>query len=124
MWIRRTWAWRQWRRRRGIRGRATWQSLLYEEDSGPDVYVRMDTVLASAPLLPMPTVVPPPIVGSCERRRGTFHAAQVVNEHRVSHRGQQQALELAVALERFELQPLGSVAWDLGLDAPMLGGHV
>ena len=45
---------------------------------GDDVYVGMDTYLANVPLLPMPTVVPPPPLGSCERRNCTFHAAEGV----------------------------------------------
>ena len=48
--------------------------LLLEDD----VYVGMDTYLANVPLLPMPTVVPPPPLGSCERRNCTFHAAEGV----------------------------------------------
>ena len=43
-------------------------ALMYEDDTGPDVYIGMDTDPANAPLLPMPTAVPPPPLGSCEQR--------------------------------------------------------
>ena len=42
---------------------------MYEDDAGPDVYAGMDVEPANAPLLPMPTAVPPPPLGSCEQRR-------------------------------------------------------
>ena len=41
-------------------------ALIYEDDAAPDVYAGMDVDLAIAPLLPMPTAVPPPPLGSCE----------------------------------------------------------
>ena len=41
-------------------------TLIYEDDAGPDVYAGMDVDLANAPLLPMPTAVLPPPLGSCD----------------------------------------------------------
>ena len=38
-------------------------ALMYEDDAGPDVYAGMDVDPANAPLLPMPTAVPPPPPG-------------------------------------------------------------
>ena len=35
-------------------------AVMYEDDIGSNVYVSMDTDPANAPLLPMPTAVPPP----------------------------------------------------------------
>ena len=39
-------------------------ALMYEDDAGPDVHAGMDVDPPNAPLLPMPTAVPPPPVGS------------------------------------------------------------
>ena len=100
-------------------------ALLFKDDPGPGVYVGMDTDPANAPLQPMPTAVPPPPVGSCERRHCRFHAAEGVHEHRLSNSGQQAATSLAGAMERFELQPPWRVAREVGLaDVPMLGDWV
>ena len=41
-------------------------ALMYEDDAGPDIYAGMDVESANAPLLHMPTAVPPPPLGSCE----------------------------------------------------------
>ena len=43
-------------------------AIMYEDDAGPDVYTGMVVDPANAPLLPMPTAVPPPPLGSCEQR--------------------------------------------------------
>ena len=43
-------------------------ALMYEDDAGPDVYAGMDVDPANAPLLPMPTAMPPPLLESCEQR--------------------------------------------------------
>ena len=40
-------------------------------------------------------------LGSCERRRCRFHAAEGVHEHRLLDSGQQAATSLAGAVERF-----------------------
>ena len=85
-------------------------ALLYEDDTGPDVYVSMETDLADAQLLPMPSRVPPPPVRSCERRQCKFHAAEGVYEHRLLGSGQRAATSLAGTVERFEFQPTGRVA--------------
>ena len=100
-------------------------ALLFEDNPGPDVYVRMDTDPANAPLLPMPTALPPPPLGSCERRHCRFHAAEGVHEHRLSDHGQRPATSLAGDMERFELQLPGRVAWEVALaDVAMLGDQV
>ena len=39
-------------------------ALMYEDDTAPDVYAGMDVDPANAPLLPMPTAVPRPRLGS------------------------------------------------------------
>ena len=56
-------------------------ALMYEDDTGPDVYAGMDVDPANAPLLPMPTAVPPPTLGSCEQRHCRFHAAEGAHRH-------------------------------------------
>ena len=99
-------------------------ALPHEDDVGPDVYVGTDADLANAPLLPIPTAVPPPPLGSCERQHYKFHAAEGVHEHRLSAHGQQDAASLAGAMERFELQPPGKVAREAGLDVPMVSDQV
>ena len=53
--------------------------LMYEDDAEPDVYVGMDVDTAIAALLPMPTEVPPPPLGSCEQRHCSFHATEDVH---------------------------------------------
>ena len=62
-------------------------ALLYKDDTGPDVYVGMDKGSANTPVLPMPTAVPPSHLGSCERRHCRFHAAEGVQERRLSGSG-------------------------------------
>ena len=51
-------------------------ALMYEDDAVPAVYAGMDADPANAPLLPMPTAVPLPPLGSCEQRHCRFHAAE------------------------------------------------
>ena len=91
--------------------------LMYEDDTGPDVYAGMDVDPASAPLLPMPTAVPPPPLGSCEQRHCRFHAAEGAHRHRLEDTGQREAGMLASALERYELQRPGQVAREVDLVA-------
>ena len=43
--------------------------LSLEDDTSPDVHVRINTDPATAPLLPMPFVVRPPPLWSCEQRQ-------------------------------------------------------
>ena len=69
-------------------------ALLFEDDARPDVYVGIDADPANAPLLPMPSAVPPPSLGGCEPRHCRFHAVEGVHEHRPSDRGLRQAVEL------------------------------
>ena len=59
-------------------------ALMYKDVIVPDIYVVMDTDPANATLLPMPTALPPPPLGSCERRQCKFHAAEDVHQHRLS----------------------------------------
>ena len=100
-------------------------ALLFEDDVGSDIYVGMDTDPTNAPLLPMPTAVPPPPLGSCERRHYRFHVAEGVHEHCLSGSGQRVATSLAGALERFEFQPPGRVAREMCLaDVPPMGDQV
>ena len=100
-------------------------ALLFEDDTGPDVYVGMDTDPTNAPLLPMPTTVPSPPLESCERRHCRYHAAEGVHAHGLSGSGQQAATSLAGAMERFQLQPPGRVAREVDpADVPMLGNQV
>ena len=87
------------------------------EDAKPDVYLGMDVDPANTPLLPMPTVVPPPPMGSSEQRHCRFHAAGGVHQHRLTDEGRREAALLVGALERFELQPPGRVARELALTA-------
>ena len=68
--------------------------LLFRDDARPDVCIGMD-VDPNAPLLPMPTAVPPPPLGGYEQRHYRFHAAEGVHEHRLSDRGLRHAVELA-----------------------------
>ena len=92
-------------------------ALMYEDDAGPDVYAGMDEDPANTPLRPMPTAVPPPPPGSCERRHCRYHAAEGAHRHRLMGTGQQEAGMLASALERYELQRLGQVAREMALAA-------
>ena len=62
-------------------------ALVYKDDAEPDVYIGMDVELANAPLMPMPTAVPPPPLRSCEQRHCRFHAAEDVHQHRRAARG-------------------------------------
>ena len=75
---------------------------MYEDDAGPDVYAGMDVDPANAPLLPMPTAVPPPPMGSSEQRHCRFHAAEGAHRHRLTGTGRREAGMLASALERYE----------------------
>ena len=77
-------------------------ALMYEDDAGPDVYAGMAVDPANAPLLPMPTAVPPPPLGSCEQRHCRFHAAEGAHRHRLTGTGRREAGMLASALERYE----------------------
>ena len=79
-------------------------ALMYEDDAGPDVYASMDVDPANAPLLPMPTAVPPPPLGSCEQRHRRFHAAEGANQHHLTSVGRQEAGLLEGALERYKFQ--------------------
>ena len=85
-------------------------ALMYEDDAGPDVYAGMDVDPANAPLLPMPTAVPPPPLGSCEQRHCRYHAAGGAHRHRLMGTGQRKAGMLASALERYEVQRPGQGA--------------
>ena len=92
-------------------------ALMYEDDAGPDVYAGMDEDPANAPLRPMPTAVPPPPLGSCERRQCRYHADEGAHRHRLMGTGQPEAGTLASALERYELQRPGQVAQEMPLVA-------
>ena len=92
-------------------------ALMYEDDAGPDVYAGMDEDPANAPLRPMPTAVPPPPLGSCERRHCRYHAAEGAHRHRLMGTGQREAGMLASALERYELRRPGQVAREVALVA-------
>ena len=92
-------------------------ALMYEDDAGPDVYAGMDVDPANAPLRPMPTAVPPPPLGSCERRHCRYHAAEGAHRHRLMGTGQREAGMLASALERYELQRPGQIAREVALVA-------
>ena len=92
-------------------------ALMFEDDAGPDVYAGMDEDPAKEPLRPMPSVVPPPPLGSCERRHCRYHAAEGAHRHRLTGTGQREAGMLADALERYELQRPGQVAREMALAA-------
>ena len=62
-------------------------AFMYEDNTGPDVYVGMKTDPANVPLLPMPTAVPPPPLGNCEWRHCRYHAAEDVHQHCLSSSG-------------------------------------
>ena len=93
-------------------------ALMYGDDAKTDVYAGMDVDPANAPLRPMPTAVPPPPLGSCERRQCRYHAAEGAHRHRLIGTGQREAGMLASALERYELQRPGQVAQEVALVAP------
>ena len=90
---------------------------MFEDDAGPDVYAGMDEDPANEPLRPMPTAVPPPPLGSCERRHCRYHAAEGAHRHRLTGTEQREAGMLASALERYELQRPGQVAREMALAA-------
>ena len=90
-------------------------ALMYEDDAGPVVYAGMDVNPASAPLLPMPTAVPPPPLGSCEQRHCGFHAAKGAHRHRLEGTGQREAGMLPSALEHYKVQRPGQVAREVDL---------
>ena len=90
---------------------------MYEDDAGPDVYAGMDVDPANAPLLPMPTAVPPPPLGSCEQRHCRFHAAEGAHGHRLTGTGRREAGMWAGALERYEFQRPGQGAQEKSLVA-------
>ena len=92
-------------------------AFMYEDDDGPDVYAGMDVDPANAPLRPMPTAAPPPPLGSCERRHCRYHAAEGAHRHRLMGTGQREAVMLASALERYELQRPGEVVREVALVA-------
>ena len=92
-------------------------ALMYEDNAGPDVYAGMDEDPANAPLRPMPAAVPPPPLGSSERRHCRYHAAEGAHRHRLMGTGQREAGMLASALERYELRRPGQVAREVALVA-------
>ena len=92
-------------------------ALMYEDEAGPDIYAGMDVDPANAPLLPMPTAVPPPPLGSCEQRHCRFHAAEGAHRHRLMGTGRREAGMLVGALERYEFQRPGQVAQEKTLVA-------
>ena len=100
-------------------------ALMYQDDAGPDFYVGMDADPANAPLMPMPTAVPPPPMRNCEQRHCRFHAAEDVHQHRLSSEGRRQATLLVGALKRYEFQPRERVAREKSLAAlPAEGDRV
>ena len=90
---------------------------MFQDDAGSDVYAGMDEDPANEPLRPMPTAVPPPPLGSCERRHCRYHAAEGAHRHRLTGTGQREAGMLAGALERYELQRPGQVAREMAMAA-------
>ena len=92
-------------------------ALTFEDDAGPDVYAGRAVDPGNAPLLPMPTAVPPRPLGSCEQRHCRFPAAEGAHRHRPEGTGQREAGMLASALERYELQRPGQVAREVDLVA-------
>ena len=95
-------------------------ALMYEDDAGPGVYAGMDVDPANAPLLPMPTAVPPPLLGSFEQLHCKFHAAEGAQRHTLMGTGRREAGMLEGALERYELQPPEQVAREVDLVAGSL----
>ena len=92
-------------------------ALMYKDNAEPDVCAGMDVDPANAQLLLMPTAVAPPPLGSCEQRHCRFHAADEVHQHRLMGEGRREAVLLVCALERYECQPPGRVAWERGMVA-------
>ena len=90
-------------------------ALMFEDDAGPNVYAGMDEDPANAPQRPMPTAVPPPPLGSCERRHCRYHAAEGAQRHRLMGTGQREAGMLASALGRYKLRRPGQVAREMAL---------
>ena len=90
-------------------------ALMYEDDAGPDVYAGMDVDPANAPLLPMPTAVPPPPLGSCEQRHCRLHAAEGAHRHRLTGTGRREAGLMEGALERYKYQHPAKVAHEKNL---------
>ena len=85
----------------------------------------MDVDPANAPLLPMPTAVPPPPLGSCEQRHCRFHAAEGAHRHLLTDAGRWEVGLLEGALERYQFQHLGKVAQEKSLVAESPDdGHV
>ena len=80
-------------------------ALMYEDDTGPDVFAGMDALLS------MPTAVPPPPLGSCEQRYCRSH------RHRLTGTGRREAGMPEGALERYEFQHPGKVAQEKSLVA-------
>ena len=100
-------------------------AVMYEDDAGPEVYAGMDVDPANAPLVPKPTAVPPPPLGSCEQRHCRFYAAEGAHRHRLTGTGRREAWMLEGALERYEFQRPGQVAQEKSLVAePPDGGQV
>ena len=91
-------------------------ALMYEDDTGHDVHVGMDTDPANALMLPMPTAVPPSPLWGRERRSCRFHAAEDVYHHRLSSSWRREATLLVGALERYEFQSPRRVAREKGLE--------
>ena len=85
-------------------------ALMYKDDAVPDVYAGMDVDPAHARLGPMPTLVPPLPLGSCEQRHCRYHAAEGAHRHRLMGTGRREGGMLASALERHQLQRPGQVA--------------
>ena len=75
-------------------------ALRCEDDAGPDVYAGMDVDPANAPLLPMPTAVPPAPLGSCDQRHCKFHADEGAHRFHLTGAGRREAGLLEGALER------------------------
>ena len=72
---------------------------------------------ANAPLLPMPTAVPPPPLRSSEQRHCRFHASEGAHSHHLTGTGRREAGLLAGALQRYEFQHPGNVAQEESLVA-------
>ena len=78
-------------------------ALMYEDDAEPHVYVGMEVGPVNEPLLPMPTALPPPPLGSCEQRHCRLHAAEDVHRHRLMGAGRREVVLPEGALERYEI---------------------
>ena len=77
---------------------------MYQEDAGPDVHAGMSVDPANAPLVPIPTAVLPPPLGSCDQRHCRFHAAKGARRHHLAGTGRREAGLLEGALERYQYQ--------------------